>query len=63
MQYIVIMVLLLHCNVVVPPIGELDEKLSLQEQEQTESPDSPPEHTAGIGEVRQSVLESSEHSK
>ena len=51
--------LLLHRNVLVwPPVNP-----SLQEQEQTESPGSPPEHTAGMGEVRQSVLEPSEHSE
>ena len=41
----------------------VSEKPSLQEQEQSESPTSPPGHTAGIGEVRQSVLKSSEHSE
>ena len=34
-----------------PPL--ISEKPLLQEQEQTESPGSPPEHTAGKGEVRQ----------
>jgi hypothetical protein len=57
--------LLLHCNMVVPCIGNPVTNPSLQEQEQTPSFGSPSvEHTAGIGEVRQSVsLESSEHSK
>ena len=56
--------LLLHCNILVWP-ESTPVKPSLQEQEQTESPGSPPEHTAGRGEVRQSVLEleSSEHSE
>ena len=45
-----------------PALPTLPEKPSLQEQEQTESPGSPPpEHTAGNGKVPQSPA--SGHSK
>ena len=50
--------LLLHSNP--PALPTPPENPSLQEQEQTESPGSPPEHTAGKGDVTQSsVLEQS----